>query len=625
MVGTRFLIRVFATGALLVGGMCACADSLRAEFSPLTLRPRTGAPASFDIKLHRAGAGLLEGALEITLEAGGDVILRQRTQDLTLAAGAQSFRLLTPPLPPHDAYSGSEARLRFIAKNGTVDLGKFPAGVSSRGTRNFVIAVCDGRGSGVRDTALWQSLRLESFFPAPDANNPFATSPVFLAPEDFPTNPLALFAFDLVLLDGDGFALLREKQLAALTRWIEAGGSLCLLPSRGLKDEHVRFLNGFASAQDPAPTVLPDTGEWRNNDAHPRLRQAGLGRVVIGSRPADGALATDEWKSVATFLWNFRGFRSDLDWPGHQRQTSGEFLRTLTPQSTRLIAPGAIALILGGFLLVVGPLDWFVLGVLRRRRWTWIVFPLASAGFTALVIHEAGRSLGHEDKRSALVVTDVGKGGRVLRENRFELLLAARHRESVTEVRNAFAVPTTFGGPEYYSRQSRTDPGQVRFSGQLPAHFTMHQPLRQWTPQFNRVTSLESAEAPDPAIPWAEIDTLLAAGGDVAKHLRKAIRPESGSLLYLFNGKARALASDETLALTREALAAVPAGILELCVRPKTGFASFFSRTAPDASADAGDLAIFDPRDPHEWLLVISRKTPNGEHLYRRLFRTNDP
>ena len=91
-------------------------EALRADFSPLTLRPRTNAPAIFDIKLHRAGGGLLEGAVEITFEAGGDVVLRQRTQDLTLAAGTQAFRIITPPLPPHESYSGTEARLRFVTR-----------------------------------------------------------------------------------------------------------------------------------------------------------------------------------------------------------------------------------------------------------------------------------------------------------------------------------------------------------------------------------------------------------------------------------------------------------------------------------------------------------------------------
>ena len=119
MSGPRFSRGAFCFAAcallLVVFLTSALADSLRADLSPLTLRPRTNAPAIIDIKLHRAGAGLLEGALEITFEAGGDVVLRQRTQDLTLAVGTQSFRIITPPLPPHESYIGTEARLRFVA------------------------------------------------------------------------------------------------------------------------------------------------------------------------------------------------------------------------------------------------------------------------------------------------------------------------------------------------------------------------------------------------------------------------------------------------------------------------------------------------------------------------------
>ena len=209
----------------------------------------------------------------------------------TLAAGSQSFRIITPPLPPHPTYTLTEARLRFVTKATALDLGRFPVEAVGRDVRNYVIAVCDGRGAGVREVALWQSLRLEGLFPAvANAANFVSTSPAWLAPEDFPANPLALFAFDLVLLDGDGFSQLREKQLAALTRWVEAGGSLCVLPGRGLKDEHARFLAAFTDAKNPASWRITDTREWVPGGSEPLLRRAGLGRVVIGAHPADVSL-----------------------------------------------------------------------------------------------------------------------------------------------------------------------------------------------------------------------------------------------------------------------------------------------------------------------------------------------
>ncbi len=140
----EFRVRVFspilAALVLLALTAFAHADSLRADFAPLTLRPRTNAPAIFDLTLHRAGAGLLEGALEITLKSGNEVLLRQRTQDLALPAGAQSFRIITPPLPPQNAYLGTDAHLRFVTKKDAIDLGIFPVAATSRAARNFVLA-----------------------------------------------------------------------------------------------------------------------------------------------------------------------------------------------------------------------------------------------------------------------------------------------------------------------------------------------------------------------------------------------------------------------------------------------------------------------------------------------------
>ena len=441
-------------------------------------------------------------------------------------AGAQSFRIITPPLPPQNAYLGTDAHLRFVTKKDAIDLGLFPVAATSRAARNFVLAVCDTHAAGARDMALWQSLRLENFLPSGvNASNLIATAPAFLAPEDFPANPLAFFAFDLVLLDGDGFALLREKQLAALTRWIEAGGSLCVLPGRGLKDEHLRFLNAFVTGKNPAPFQITDTGEFVSI-SEPRFRRVGLGHVIVSSRPAAEALVGDDWQRVAAFLWKIRGasspdFFSGSAWslPMELRASTSatdamnasleRYLQTLLPRNTHLISPRLLALILTGFLIVVGPLDWFALGFLRRRRWTWIIFPLASAGFTALVIDAAGRALGHEDHRSALIITDVGPGGRVLRETRFGLFFTARNLESQTEIRNAFVVPTTLGARDSSRRMSAGNPEPALFSGQMPVRFTLHQQLRQWTPQFNRVTSLEATEGGPTSLPWTEIDAAM--------------------------------------------------------------------------------------------------------------------
>lgn len=617
---------ILAACALILLAVGARAEALRAEFSPLTLRPRTGAPAIFDLKLIRQGGGLLEGTLEITFSSGREVLFRQSIPDLTLTTGAQSFRVLTPPFRQQAYHHGTEAGLRFVAKSGAVDLGSFPVEGERRATRNSVIAICDGRGSGGRDPALWQSLRLDGLFPAfANAGNVIASSPVFVAPEDFPANPLALFAFDVVLLDGDGLALLREKQLAVLTRWVEAGGSVCVLAAGGLKDEHVRFLDGFANAKNPAPTRLSESGEWRPAEPAPRRHRAGLGRVVIAPRPAADALGGGEWRRSAAFLWKMRGsitegflsgtasLPSKIVWSegpeaSNRRQRIDELLQPLLPRSTRLIAPGTIALILGGFLLVVGPLDWFVLGALRRRRWTWVVFPLAAAGCALLVIEAAERALGRDDHRSALIVTDVGPGGRVLRESRFELLLTARDRDTQTEFRNAFAVPAVPGTGRFNQGGDYGNAGPVSFTGQLPARFAMRQHLRQWTPQFNRVTSLEATAAPSTEIPWAEIDAILTTDGDRSAKLRALIKRRGGLDSYVLHGEK---------APTNRSLA-------DICRGPKGGLAGFFSGSSPDASGDVNDLPMLDPGDPHEWLLVISRTTPDGVHLYRRLFRTDD-
>ncbi|MCE9611367.1 MAG: hypothetical protein K8R23_14320 [Chthoniobacter sp.] len=626
----RFLLRTFTAGMLLIFTVSAHADSLRADFSPLTLRPRTNAPALFDLTLHHSGAGLLEGVVEVDFEVG-DLAFRQHTAELTLAPGRQSVRLITPPMP-HQGYGGVEAHLRFLAKKTTLDLGRFTVVAEVRTLRNSVVAVCDGRGTGGRDGTLWQSLRRESLFPpGVNVSNVIATAPVFLPSEDFPANPLALFAYDLVLLDGDGLAQLRERQLAALIRWVEAGGSLCVLPGRGLKDGHAEFLRTLTAATPAAVGSIGESGEWQGDDAQPRLLHVGLGRVVLARHPENGVFASDEWKRAAGFLWRMRRSISEqmiggsgwsperVEWlesseDGKRRNRLGSYLQTLLPTSTRLISPGVLALILGGFLVAVGPGDWFLLGALRRRRWTWVVFPLVATGCTWLVIDAAGRALGRTDQRGALVVTDVGSGGRVLRESRFELLLTARNRDVRVEYRNAFAVPSALGTGRIYNAYA--DGGAaapLSFAGTVPARYIVRQQLRQWTPQFNRVASLEAIAASGAAMPWPEIEAALAEVGDPFPRLREIFNKRTECALFLFHGDG----SPQVLNSPTN----VPHGLEELCRGPRSGLAGLFSGTAPDAGGDAADLTLFDPSDLREWVLVISRKTPDGVQLVRRFFR----
>jgi hypothetical protein len=599
------------------------AESLRATFTPVAIQSRSNAPALFEIQLKREGAGLLEGNLEITFLDGGFPVLRQRTPALSLTAGTQTFRLCSPPMPPARNYYGGrlEASVRFVTKTGATHLGEFGLEPESPQMRKFVIAVCDGHNSGARDGSLWQSLRLETFY-----SGNLRTAPAFLEATDFPVNPLLLTAFDIVLLEGDGFAGMREKQLAALTRWVEAGGHLYVIPRVGLKEEHARFLNAFAAADSPVGRVS-EVGAWITNGAPLRLLRAGLGRVAVDV-PPDGEVArTMARRRAGGFLWKvnpaiaepiIRGESPEpappksamRDEANMQNSAINSMLSSFLPKTTRLISPWMVALLLLGFLVVIGPVDWFVLGLLRRRRWTWIFFPLAAVGCTGLMVLEANRTLGRNDRRGIVIFTDLGPGGRVLRESRFELLITGKDKAMTSDFHNALVLPRAApGGPEV----------ETWIEGQVPTHSTLQQTLRQWAPQITRTTSFEAAAAV-PDLPWEKIDAQI-------------FQASTASFDTLLPGWNYAILSGREKAIGRGLMIERGGMTREVGLEATRSLASSFAsemmlvtpgkvpgRNAPHGGMSFDDLQMLDPRDDRERLLVLYRPIPDGMQVYRRLY-----
>ena len=124
------------------------------------------------------------------------------------------------------------------------------------------------------------------------------------APTTCPSTPLDIAATDLAILAYEGLAELKKSQLRTLIEWVEAGGSLCVVPGNAsLKDYHASFLNRAAHSSDsypqfvvdPAGRLMAPSGDDQANrdnadrdkaadDEHASpalLRRHGLGRIAI--------------------------------------------------------------------------------------------------------------------------------------------------------------------------------------------------------------------------------------------------------------------------------------------------------------------------------------------------------
>ncbi len=581
------------------------AADLTAELTPLVAQPRPAAPEWVEVKLTSRGSALREGALEFELHSGIEPIYRYRTHDLALTAGTQRIRFLLPASPLIGASPGRHWRLSFVARERTIALGEFASTPRLHTGRSLVLGVVRGVASG--DPATWQALRIERLASASDSV--LATAPVFLDPDDLPTDPLGYCAFDALLLEGDALSRLREKPRAALARWVHAGGSLAIVAPRGIDETHLAFLNALAA---PDPHWRPLTQPI----AAIATARANFGRLIVAAEPPPTTLPA-EWRQAAGFLWKLRATplrtltsterwadsdidRRQLQWGDFSSSSSlvEPIIPMLLPSSIRPLPPAVLWTILAGFLVAVGPLDWFVLGRFRRRRLTWLVFPCIAIGCAALTVALARRYLGTTGHSASLIVTDIGADGTVVRETRLRLTLPASEGELATSVEAGLCSPV------FTQHDHRGTAPLARFAGQFPARYRLTQPGRQWSPAITRTTSFAPAEDTS-GIVWREPPI-----------------PVPGDFLPSLRGKTHAGLD----VFRRGDRRSIESGLIELDWRkhsvfaPERGAFCVLSGVAPTGSPFLEDLACLDEKaDDRSLILAITREGADI-HLWRRLF-----
>ncbi|MDB6152438.1 MAG: hypothetical protein JWL90_891 [Chthoniobacteraceae bacterium] len=589
------------------------AGPITADVKPVAGRARSRAPQSLDITLTVQGASLLEGVLEVEWSTDLVAGYRYRSQELALSAGPRSLRVMLPAIL-NGAGDESSVQLRFVTKERLLDLGRFQIGLSSRASNT--VTICIGKpltGSGAQPE-LWQALRFEPVMTETAASTnrwvaSFITTPVYRFTEDLGTDPLAYCGYDMLWLDGASLAELKVKQLAAIESWLRAGGSLCVRPGSGLKVEHVEFLNRIASGHSFAPG---ENGSlvW-SDPPEPRLVSSGLGRLVVLPPGKSDTLETAGWNQVLAFLW-----KKQTALPEQKRFYSNiesSLMESLMSKSVHLIPRGVLFCLAGGFLLAIGPLDYFILGKLRRRRLTWILFPVVAVAFTGLTIWLAGRALGGNSQRASLIITDIAPDGKVVRESRFEMIFAAAVQEIASEGRNALFAPMRGSG--MYHEQGRSAHGPL-IEGQFPAHYTFRRTLQQWSPEMTRYTSIGPADDSS-GLPWDQIAAAL----DLPLKEKAAALAQWDALgghweLNSFAGSQPDLFDQER----GGKWILSPFVIRQLCIPYPQGIMGQIFQASPSGSGSYEDCALIDANDSALKVITATRREGDNIHLFRRVY-----
>ncbi len=615
------------------------AGGLSATVLPLSPRGRTDAPRPVEVRLHWNGSQLLEGRIELTLKTKYESIVRVQGPETALTNGDQSFRMFLPPVSRFE--DTAEVAVRFLAKSETLDAGSSPIFVPESSGRNFLVCLCKSAAeSSDGSIRLWDHLRPLSYIDALPTlwRSAFKFSPAHFSAEDMPDDPLAYCAFDVVVVDETAFGELHEKQLAALARWIRAGGSACIFPGSDSGNRLPGMLTQLLGESRTKARAAASSGVKEIQSY-----TAGLGQLVLA--PPDVDFDSDAWRETLGALWriraNLRAGGEEADWnvsnsTGTSRNPQrtmayrngwtntlinskpttwqftqsgywqgGILIQPLLPTEIRLIPTSVIVVILMLFVAMVGPIDYFLLGAFRRRRYTWLLFPCVSAIFTIATVKISRHYLGTRDILGSLRVVDLDEDGRIARVSRVQLFFAAEDREMTTNAQHALASP--INGFGFSAAQQNSPPCYV---GVMPAQFQIVSRVHQWSPQMMRFLSFDEATPPlpihlDQNPPWS-FDEAVA----LAKKYALGNTPDDDVYFY----QKGQFEQQEGKHATH-----IPNLLWAISAAGNYGAFTLVSRISPCGGVFKDDLPLIDSNDPNAWFIAVVHYDKDGITIIRRL------
>ena len=751
----------------LIPAAAAAADKpiVGLKMELMSIRNRSSGPLPVRFRLEYNQPRMLEGDLQLSIYDGQDfytaedLIAKLRFDDIVLVGQDYQFNAVLPPLPTSTVRNWSIEAV-FITESGPIPLSSiidkqnppeaFDLITSNPAERSVLLCSCCaesiGQSASKNRRFLETALSLENYNPLNQSvdENSQATaqeaaesltpnwagrSIIHFAGQwvarDLPLDPLSYCAFDLVLLSDGALARLTQDQMDGLSKWVRAGGSVCILPDAPMKPMHLELLRTLLGKQqsDAADLTLDDEGRLIvvSDENDPLLmNHFGLGRAVI--LPAidnlEQRLGKEDLGQVVAFLWKVR--RNNGIWNGEKwsstkyldqlratgidvrtddigayvtdeslgdlerqnllrpllndRQENGRsYLNTqylesifggserlnprtepllsfgeqlLLPEDVEMVPTWVIGLILSGYVLTIGPVDYFVLGWLRLRKYTWVVFPIVTVCFTFLTIAVAHDYMSSEDTGGRLVITDVVDNGIPARQTVLETLFLGGKTEMTTNHKSQLVVqaedsPTDADWVNAYGNgPERKSDTPLSYAGHFPQNYTIRQEVQQWSPVSLRMLSLEPEGVKLPAIDWNDSTLVTTPEGNI--RLRAALRqnqiPIHSAVIY-HNGTQEALlgqlpaafqaGSGQQVGMTGDNIPGSRTIAIQqlLSYIPtasnNTGLFRIVSQVAPQGAGSLEDLAFWDSSDPNQWALVIMTTDGDEFQVYRKLYHVD--
>ena len=662
---------------LVCGAITALSGSVAAQDKPLKISirrewegARTSAPVSLRAFLKWQKPELLEGQLQVNAFIDSKPISRWTSNDTALSDSEQALWFMTPRPVLVEQYERYVLQAQFLGETRSFDVEQLDVEVPVRRRRVIVVGVVLAQGTSTpiglgaegAPTAFEQPFLMQQSLLTAEG---FAlhVHPSHVKPVDFPADALRLLGLDALLMSHDMLNQLRPAQWEAIRVWVMAGGSLALIQTGRLESEAREFVHTLSRNEWTQATRIE-----RGLPDQTTVFAPGLGQFIVASQELPGD--SPEWARVARLMLRVQpeaarilaGSRklSIRDTAGSQnleplpRFDANELTNQLMPESIRGMPFGLAASVLACCLFCIAPGDYLVLGLLKRRKWTWALFPVVALSFTGLMAHLAAEHNGRNDSRTWISIVDVTPENEVLRTSRFELTYGASGRTVAHAVKNQWwvdvrqedfaEVGTTdddYGTPQYWQNQQmrvQQSPQQEElgerliYHGSVPANYLVEEPIRQWAPRMQRITTLGAdpalADYPLPQIDWVAIlskerksmaPALQQSLGKVWPNARWVIEgPDSHSGWQ--NATPDAPAPERTAAVL-QIVSGMCNRYLPQDTAQHSGIFSLLSELSPTAAPDGEDLVI----TTRPTCLIVNEVEPGRYLVLRVVFPLDAP
>ncbi len=329
--------------------------------------------------------------------------------------------------------------------------------------------------------------------------------------------------------------------------------------------------------------------------------------------------------------------------------------QALMPSDVEMVPTWIIGMILMGYVAAIGPGDYFLLGWLRLRKYTWVLFPVITGVFTLLTVVIAHAFMGSEDTGGKLVITDLADNGIPVRQTTLETLYYSSQANVRNDHKGELVVLSedNFTNAEYYNQygqpQQRTQDSPLSYSGHFPQNYSINHRVQQWSPVSLRTLSLEPQKSDVPPIDWNDVSLLTTPEGNtrlkaamtqftMAKQQNSATPVQCFAVIYHESTVVNVMGQIPTqfyekdrygryldptrnqYELRQQSASLTMLSSLPTAKTSQTNIFGLVSQIAPHGAGSLEDLAFLDSSDPSQWALVIIQQQGENFDVFRKLY-----